>query len=52
MHPEQTTLLAVTDEPDCTQNESLAIMRQCEKEQGGYGGTGGERGSRGWGTEK
>jgi hypothetical protein len=27
-------------------------MRQREKEQGGYGGTGSERGSRGWGTEE
>jgi hypothetical protein len=49
--PEITPLLAVTKEPNHTQNESLAIMRQREKEQGEYGGTGGERGSRGWGTE-
>jgi len=48
--PEKTPLPTVTEEPNYTQNESLGIMRPREKEQGEYGGTGGERGSRGWST--
>jgi len=51
LHPEKTPLLAVTKEPNHTQNDSHAIMRQGKKEEQGEGEVVAKEGSRGWGTE-